>query len=325
MSLKFIEYPQPVKHEDYQSAIKSMCSRLMNTGLVRCVYQVGGINDPGISDLDLYVVFKDDTSYIRNPVKDLQFPDNYLFSHRLFGTDESTAIIMERYTFFGKYNHLTGDPVQMTTVPFSSDEIAHLKNQIALEYLIKAWIAINIGIHFGRIKLRSFLLHAKAVRYDLEFLDLQSVKLTQLVDRIIGIRNNWFIKQESERSLCSLVFEYNELLTLTIEDCLQHHKFYLPPGTNLQIARNIFLQNDSKMSFDFKGFNLWLPKLRPQRLDFKIRNKFSDFIARIPITYDIIPSIIGERYTTLKKAFYHNKINYPGFICTGHGIDFYKN
>lgn len=325
MRLKFTEHPVHIDEAIYHRAIQRMAGILMDTGLVKCVYQVGGVSSPGISDLDLYVVFKNDTIYNENPVSSLEFPDKYLFSHKLFGTSEQLAPTMERFTFFGKYNLIAGEQIDMFSYLPSAEDIKILKPQIALEYLVKAWISVSTGIIFNTIKLRSFLLHAKAVQYDLNFLEIKNEGLSVCINRIIDIRNSWFKNQPSDTKLNKLVYEYRENLLKYIQQCISKYNFYLPDEANHKIAGRISLQNSNQIKLTRNGIMLPSILTSKSKTLFKINNRLNNFSAEIPIKSENIPSIMQERYNVLKSAFEYNQTHLPYFICTGHGLDIFRS
>jgi hypothetical protein len=323
MKLRFTEYPVYVTREDYDAAIAAMTARLMNTGLVKGVYQVGGINDPGISDVDLFVVFKNDTQWLENPVANLPFPDNYLFSHRLFGTSEKIAEFVERFTFFGRYNLLAGEKSELMIVPFDESEIETLKYQIAMEYMVKAWLAIRCSILQGTVKLRSFLLHAKAVQYDLRFLKHSDAGLEKLIEKILNIRSAWFNKYPDEEELTDLVFQYAAALDRVLNDCLQKIPFYVKSDGELQISRNMKLTDANRPSINIRGPRFLVPSLVPGKYRLKLQNRLTRFEIKVPMEKKNLPEIISKRTEFLKSSFEYNRNHYPAFICTGHGLNIF--
>ena len=84
-----IDLPVYVQPELYEINISQVASALMNHGKVESVYRIGSVTAPGISDLDMLVVFKDGTSTNHDPLKKLDDKGHYLFVHRLFGVSVS--------------------------------------------------------------------------------------------------------------------------------------------------------------------------------------------------------------------------------------------
>jgi hypothetical protein len=59
MSYNLSDIPKPVDRSEYESCMKRMTEKLLRISGVKSIFQVGGINTPGISDIDYYIVFKD--------------------------------------------------------------------------------------------------------------------------------------------------------------------------------------------------------------------------------------------------------------------------
>src|SRR5204863_7205513 len=101
------------------------------------------IGSPGISDIDFYVVFKDDFKYEGNPVEGISAEDRYLFTHNLFGTSQKFASRMEQYTYFVSYNNLYGENL-ISQHDLETNGLDAMNQQIAAEYLLKAWITVSV-------------------------------------------------------------------------------------------------------------------------------------------------------------------------------------
>ncbi len=324
MKLQFTEFPVQIQKSEYDDSIERMCDRLLKTGVVKCIYQVGGVSDPGISDIDLYVVFRDGSKYLENPAANLPFPDSYLFSHKLFGAVETIATRVEQFTYFGNYRLVAGEKSDMTKVNFTQHDTGLIKKQIALEYLIKAWIAISIGLSSGIIKVRSFLLHAKAVQYDIDFLNIQNRELASIVQNIIGIRHLWFSQRPDEQELTKLVLDYARELSSAISEVSQKHHFYLPRYANHYISRNIQIKPSSSIQFARIGISIPASFLKAGKFFNKIQNRLNRYEVRLPVTCENIPEVIQQRFDFLSESFKQNTLSVPNFICTGHGLNIFK-
>jgi len=323
MSYHFIDIPKFVPVESYHTAIDRMVKHLLSTGIVKGVYQVGGITSPGISDIDLYVVFENDISSLANPVKDLSYPDNYLFTHRLFGTCEENAVKLEQFTFFSKYNFLGGNESALLNYSASEEETSILKHQIALEYLIKAWYSNAIGMEFGTVKLRNLLLHAKAIKLDLEFLGIREGNLVSNIAEILEVRSAWFQKPASAKTLTRLVKEYDAGLAEEIRNAISRFGFFVPDNANFQLSKRIDLRTLEQLQLIRNGLLLPNALTRLSGKLFKMQNKLNSFSVGIPISKNNIPPILLERQRQMKTAFAYNHAHLPGFLCTGHGMNIF--
>lgn len=324
MKYYFTDLPEFHPADLYKQAIAKMTSKLMETGKVKTVFQIGGINAPGISDIDLYVVFKDDVDYHDNPVKTCNYPDSYFFIHNLFGCSESFAKTLEQYTYFKKYDHLAGEPFNMLNYHVSAEDDRLLKNQIALEYLVKAWFSINLGKQSGFVKIRSLLLHAKALLYDLEFLNMQDHPFSQTLNEVIDVRNNWFSAKVSDSRICTLVDEYENGLREVVKYGIEKHHFYITPLGNVNISNKSAIVKSN--NFNVKRNGLSIPSILIKNSDFFLRanNRLNSYSINIPFESENIPDIISKRDAVIRSAIQYNKQHLPGFICTAYGSNVFS-
>ena len=324
MSYRFTDIPKFVPEETYHAAIGRMVKHLLDTGKVVGVYQVGGVSSPGISDIDLFVVLKNEIQWLDNPVSNLQFPDSYLFTHRLFGTCERNAVKLEQYTFFSKYDFLGGTETSLLNYSASEGETEQLKHQVALEYLIKAWYSNAIGMMFGTVKLRNLLLHAKAILLDLKFLGIGDGKLVDCIHEIMEVRKNWFQKQPSATKLSQLVDKYDEGLKDAIIHSISKYGFFLPETANRQVSKRIQLFPSDKLELNRTGFLMpfFVTGLSGKMM--KLQNKINEFKVGIPLNQTNIPPILMKRQNLMQEVFAYNHKNLPGFLCTGHAMNIFN-
>ena len=99
MSYSIIDYPHGVSASFYEDALQSMAEKVLETGAAKAVYQVGGVSSPGISDLDMVIVFKHQAEVTRNFLEDLSEEERYLFIHNLYGISEDDFGGAEKFAF----------------------------------------------------------------------------------------------------------------------------------------------------------------------------------------------------------------------------------
>src|SRR5262245_31266401 len=98
MRLKFIDVPQPADRQDYEDAIETISGNLVKTGSVRCVIRFGNITTPGISDIDLMAVFKDDSFCPDDPLNALPYKQRKLFTHNVDAVPEKYFYDLVKYS-----------------------------------------------------------------------------------------------------------------------------------------------------------------------------------------------------------------------------------
>ena len=163
------------------------------------------------------------------------------------------------------------------------------------------------------IKIRSLLLHIKGLIYDMEFLGIQSGELYELITTMIGWRSQW-TKQQPDFCVLSKWFnEFHEELSISLQNLLIEHPFYLLPEANLRITKNATITPYSKVGYLHSGTLLpsslyWLGKRYISLL-----NRLNKFEVYLPIRFDNLPKIVEQRFKSLKKAKKYNEYYLPGF------------
>ncbi|HEX5003124.1 MAG TPA: hypothetical protein VFW78_11565 [Bacteroidia bacterium] len=308
----------------YQEAIQKMVLHLSAQPEIKAIYRIGGVSSPGISDIDLYVVFHEGSSYHDNPVKGLTRTDRYLFTHNLFGTSEKLAVQMEPFTFFGKYELIYGTDVGMLSFTLPPDQVPELEKQVALEYLAKAFLSICSNTNAGVIKVRGLLLHAKALLLDLNLLGVTSGPLYSLLQKMLEIRSNWFTNASSLQALSETIEPYKLHLQQLLQEQITINRFYIDSTVNKEVAKNMTLHNGSKVEVKTHGFKI--PGLLNSRIKKlrSIHNRISHMELVMPLTHTNIPTAVEKRFTLFRTAESLNAKNFPAFLPTAYGLHLFK-
>ena len=310
--LTFIDVPQKRELAQYNSAIEAMVERLLELDSIKSIYQIGSVSNPGISDIDMLVVFEDEASVIADPVRD--FPsDKYLFTHQIYGVSKKHWASLRRLTFFHNYKLIEGQAIDETVASLTQDEERALKRQIALEFLVKMHVVLTVQLKYNIIKLRSFLLEGKALVYDLEFLDIEQGEMFDLVKRIIDIRTNWSDKRPTDRELESIIRDLQPALEQLLLDEFSKEPFFLPSEGSFQIAKNIQLVN-GKFRSTSKGMIFPDFGLLNSRKYFNLLGRFNRFTISIPYVSSQKGGIVDQRFALLKELREYNAQHLPGFL-----------
>ncbi len=324
MSFSFTDIPLHVSLQSYQQAIERMLDRLKTIPGVVSVYQVGGVSTPGISDIDLFVVFQDKVKTEIDPVKDLQPTDQYLFTHNLFGTSESFVDEVEQYTCFGKYQLLFGKEQSFSKNNLDQQEDVIVKKQIALEYLVKAYISSVIEHSYHTIKLRNLFLHAKALLIDLSFLGIDSGKLNDAIKNVMNARSRWFEHRLSHANLNDLAHQYHSALREGLKELLMKEKFYLHPESNLQISRNILLKSSESLSVSQEGVLFPKSIVKLHHKIPKLLNRMNKFVFQFPAQQNSLPEVVAKRHQFISSMVKYQKSHLPNFIPTAYGLSIFN-
>jgi len=157
-------------------------------------------------------------------------------------------------------------------------------------------------------------MHAKALSYDFEFLNVSSGKLFDLIQTIILWRDQWFEKMPDKQTLKRWFQEFYTELTALLELTLQNKTFYLPDWANLSIARNVTLIPSEKFDYSHKGITLPAILGGLGRKYFNVQHRFNTFEFMIPIATSEIPETMLERFAFMKNMKSENNRHLPYFM-----------
>ncbi len=314
MSYRIIDYPHSVPESGYQQVLDVMVKRLSAIPETISVYQVGSISSPGISDLDMIAVFKNNKKIEKNFLENLSPEEKYLFVHNLYGISEADFAVVTRFTFFNNFTLLYGTDTR-TNPPLSPENTEVLKKQVAIEYLIRMCITTYLQQSYRVLRVRDLLLHVKALQYDCEFLGIDTGRLVEKISEIIEWRKNWFSHTPSTMAILSWWKEFYEEFELFIKSLFDTHKFYLPEKSSYLITNNISVSPSTGIvRFSRKGIVLPVALAFLEKRYFRMQNKLNQFIFEVPVTHHPIPSILEEKFKFEKKYFEYNREFLPNFF-----------
>jgi hypothetical protein len=314
MRISLTSYPRTIPASRYNLAVQQMTEKLKQQKGVLSIFQIGNTKSPGISDIDMLVVFHDNTVYNRNPLNGLSEIDRYLFSHSLYGVKKSDFIEARRYSFFDNYNLLWGEEPSTEQNYLSDDDIDTLKTQIALEYLIKMFVNSTVEKTYGIVRVRGLLVLINALSYDLEFLNISSGTLYDLIQQIISWRDQWFENKPDDLTIKIWFNKFHEELTIFMDIMLKRKHFYMPDWANKRIATNMILIPSKKFGYVHKGITLPPVFGRLGRKYFNIQHRFNKFQFKLPVMNSNIPDCLLKRFAFIRNIRKKNNKNLPNFI-----------
>ncbi len=314
-----IDLPIYVQQELYEINVSAVASALMNHGKVESVYRIGSVSAPGISDLDMLVIFKDGTTTTHDPLKKLDEKGHYLFVHRLFGTSVTQFQQVLRVTQYHNYRLIGGSESRLDFIS-NPEDVSFLKTQTALEFMLKMFMVMNTQKAYRIIKVRAFLLEARALEYDLDYLGVKSGELFDVIQEIIELRKKWFLGTQSSEKICDLFDRLFLHLKTFLSEILVKEKFYTP-GVNVgRFARNVRWSLGSTLTVSKKGVPL--PAFFASafhRKYFNMMNKVTYFSLKFPLNINP-PSILKQRFALFNEMAAYNKKHIPHFIPPASGL-----
>lgn len=311
MKLKFIDHPVFLSLSKYEDLRTKIVKQLLDNNAVLSIYQMGSVKHPGISDLDIICVFNNGTQCHENLRLMLGDEEKRILTHGIFGIEEKDLRRSMSYNLISNLKYLKGKDLDLNKAEIvTSDD---LKKQIALEYMVKMHITLDAQVTLKIIKLRAFLLLAKAIEFDLQLLGVISGNLYELVQQVIQYRNDWFTDKPNWKEVTTLVLNFKKELKLFLEKEVSTTDFYLPAET-INLPGNFIIHKNNMFLISHKGF------LLPKQLGFlgrkyiNLQFKLNSFSYGIPFKIPAKNSEHNKRFKFSKELVNTNKMKYPYFI-----------
>lgn len=308
---RFFDFPERIPLQRYDEELDRMTRWLLQFPEVVSVYQIGGVSSPGISDLDLVTILKDDTRLNVQPLSGLGTVGKKLFIHQLYGVTESHFRQACDYSFFHNYRLLGGKPQDLSSTLSLQDQKL-LKRQIAYEFLLKMYVNASLQKTYRQIKVRSLLLQLKGLVYDLEFLGVTSGDLYTSVTEFMEIRTTWFESAPDTRRLQQWFDPFILQLQTFLKAEWAVENIYISPNSNPRIARNITLRKGPGPEVQHRGIRFPLPGVSLQDR-VKILNRLNHFSVTVPFADSGFPEVIRKYFAFTQSHAEYNRNFLPAF------------
>ena len=320
MKVNFIDHPVAVCLSQYNQLKTKMVKLLLADDAVLSVYQMGSVKHPGISDLDVICVFKNKSQCHKNFRLDLSKDEKNILTHGIFGIEEKDLVKSMSYNLISNLKFLGGTDLFLSNLEIETS--SDIKKQIALEYLVKMLITIDAQVTLKIVKIRAFLLLAKAIEFDLELLDINTGNLYDLVQRVIHYRSEWFTNKPNKVEITNLILSFNKELRFFLETELLKSKLYLP-YYKLKLSGNFILQKNDLFLINHKGFVLPYQFSFLGRKYINLQHRFNSFTYKLPFNIPKKDSPYDERFKFSKKMINTNRVNFPHFISLTTSLGIY--
>ena len=312
MKLRYIDRPVPAPASLYTEALDFIGSHYAKNDDVSAVYRFGSINHPGISDLDILVIYKNGIRGEDNVMTSLPERFKVLFTHGIMAMKESHFLPNKHYTVWSEHTLICGHALPEADNR-NNEEESLLRKQTALEFLAANYIDFKVQVIYGVVKLRALLQHLKGIRYDLEFLDIKNHPLHHMLDELRGWIDNWFVKTPDDGTLSRWLNKWIREYDRFTQEMLSAHKMYLPGDEILQIAGNQYLSNSGLLTCRNNGILLPSELYFLNRKYFKLQNKLNTFHFTMPFTQHAT-GFVAERFRFLREMKAYNREFLPSFM-----------
>lgn len=316
MAYQFLGIPKYVAPEVYENTLDKIVDFLKKEAAVKAIYRLGNINHPGISDLDLVVLFKDESTCELNPDNFLNSDDKYLLTHEIFGASESQFKKVIHYSFWDNLKCIWGEPMELdgSQIVLSEQEKAFYKTQIGLEFLQKNYIELSIQKKYGVIKMRSLIQEIKGVRYDLDFLNIQGLKINECMEHFLNRLDHYFEMPFDPKEFSHWLDQYYIALEEAIVYANHQAKvLWVPKESNLTYGRNIFLQKGEALQCE--AFGVFLPSsiISRSKKVYNAHQRLNRFRITLKYSAEDTAGLNLMRYNAFEAHKQENQQRYPHF------------
>ena len=123
-NMQIINYPLTgYRKEDYYQLYDKVVDSLKHNSDVKCICTFGGVNQPGISDIDLLITFKKDSTFSGDIVSNLSAKEKALFTHGIMALSEEHWFQNKAYAMWDNQKLLVGQEPKGDGILVSESEL----------------------------------------------------------------------------------------------------------------------------------------------------------------------------------------------------------
>jgi hypothetical protein len=316
MAYQFLGIPKYVAPEVYENTVDKIVDFLKQEESIQAIYRLGNVNHPGISDIDIVVLFKDGEKCTLNPYGLLNEGDKYLLTHELFGASEKQFKKVIQYSFWDNLECIWGEPIDLESNKevFSKDERSFYKKQVGLEFLQKNYIELSVQKKYGVIKLRSLIQEIKGVRYDLAFLNIQNMEINKCMNHFLKRLDHWFESPFDPKEFSVWLDQYYVALKEAIMHVnSQGETLWVPQERDLKYGRNINLKKAELP--DCKASGVFLPSffISRNKKAYNVHQRLNYFEISLKYSSEDSSGLNLKRFKAFEEHKLENRECYPHF------------
>lgn len=304
-------FPKHVPLAEYER-VRGQITRLLaaQQGVI-AVYQLGGTSAPGISDLDLLVVFERGGRSNLQPRASLDEVGRYLFTHGIFAVAAHHFALARRWMPFQGYRLLWGTELQDDRDIDFGALSESLRVQMALEYLMDNYIARIVEARYGLVDVRGMLLWGHGLRFDLQLLGVTSGSLANLVTELCEWRTRWFERPVRPSTIRSWYETMLCVLGVELDRILDEQPLTLPVASAARYSRHIHLVRSDRLRVRHSGFVP--PYVYTHRRFFRMLHRFNRFEFDVPWELPQPKGDLARRLALLSALKEDRRALTPGF------------
>ncbi|MFQ6071059.1 MAG: hypothetical protein ACE5LC_11130 [Candidatus Aminicenantales bacterium] len=306
--LEFSHLPLPLSDSQYSKSIRKVVEYLTGFDEIRAIYQVGSISNPGISDIDLIVVFDDRVTSFTHSYRTIFEPaDDYLFMHTLYGMPARVFERRELLIPIHECRKLSGRDTE-SRKELSEDERGALHRVYALEYVVLNFFNLVSQLFMKEVKVRNLLCSFKELVADFEQLSEREYasRINSLSCRISSLRQSWFRDEKASlEKFFQFCFDLVEEMLFFISNFSSNLSCPGTPTNHENKVSNVIARNEvtkqshtlaDMMRLPRSARNDGLPRCARNDILHLTNNseKYSSFIPSSPIQVGVSSYLVGK-------------------------------
>ncbi len=210
-NIRVINDIQKLSIDDYQCLVRQYIDYVKEKPFVKSIYQIGSVNDPGISDVDLVVVVDNccnphainqlsiNQSQGNNALKYIIFHDIYLYDRESFKNFHYSL-------YCDNLELLYGEPQPVNKIEASQIDIISL--QIIFDFISSRLVQFQQFLASGQLSLRGILVRVSSIKHSymlLNNLGIEDEEIRKFVERAMDIRKKY--TSVNEQTIIKLFLE----------------------------------------------------------------------------------------------------------------------
>ncbi len=229
----------------------------------------------------------------------------YLFVHRLFGISRRHFTQARRYTFYHHYALRWGDALPVSGNDLGADEVARVKRQIALEFLLWNYVTKTVDKTYGVASVRDLLLEVHALRYDMEYPGVVGGALSDLIHHVVAWRQVWFERPVGGDALNAWFSAFHPALQAFLASAFAEQKLFLPVWAGPRYAPHIRVERADRLACAHRGIRLPFGTHLPPTVYRLTMAALTRFRFTVPATGHG-GGVLEDRFRFLETAKAHN-------------------
>jgi hypothetical protein len=312
--ISYIDIPKKREKSDYSECVDYLVKKIGADENVTAIFSFGNVTTPGISDIDMLVVFREGVNAYLQPFDKFPARFNGLFTHGVDAVSDSRLVKLKQYSFLENMNLIYGaDNSPRSTIELTAGENSLLRFQAAMEFLITNYVDLVLQLEYGIVKLRAFLQHTKGLLYDLRLLNVSSGELFQMVTELREKIRQWWSAEFSPAEFSVWIMQFYHVYEQFIKSVFQSHSFYLPEMQKYKFLQNVTIENASTVSWRRSGITLPNSFSFLGRKYFNLQRRLNEFFFQIPLINKNIPDVIQSRHSFFENMKAYNQEHFPFF------------